>query len=119
MRHQPAIGQDGRHFLPQRLRLPLAAALTDDPRRRIDLGLLAGIAYRNGGGKITESQALDLASANVYKLLGLKDGGVKAEEKEGHLDEFVVFEGSPLEIGARVRAVGTGMGEVLVYEYDE
>ncbi|KAI1305116.1 amidohydrolase [Xylaria venustula] len=75
-----------------------------------DLGLLAGIVHKNGGGKIDEGQALDLAGANVYKLLGLK---------ESEADEFVVFEGNPLEIGARVRAVGDGLGEVKVFEYEE
>ncbi|KAF2967552.1 hypothetical protein GQX73_g6067 [Xylaria multiplex] len=77
-----------------------------------DLGLLAGIAYKNGGAKIDESQALDLVGANVYKLLGLEDS-----EAGQDVDEFVVFEGSPLEVGARVRAVGDGLGEVKVFEY--
>ncbi|KAI1173351.1 amidohydrolase [Nemania sp. FL0916] len=78
-----------------------------------DLGLLAGIAHKNGGGKISESQALDLVGANVHKLLGLK-----ASEVDDELDEFVVFEGSPLEVGARVRAVGTGLGDVKVFDYE-
>ncbi|KAI1181615.1 amidohydrolase [Nemania serpens] len=76
-----------------------------------DLGLLAGIAYKNGGGKISEGQALDLVGANVYKLLGLN------ERKISNLqNEFVVFEGSPLEVGSRVRVVGNGMGEVQVFD---
>ncbi|KAI1817051.1 amidohydrolase [Poronia punctata] len=74
-----------------------------------DLGLLAGIAYKNGGGRIDESQALDLVSSNVYKLLGLPDG-----DEDG---DFVVFEGSPLEIGGRVRVVADGLGDVKVYDY--
>jgi imidazolonepropionase-like amidohydrolase len=78
-----------------------------------DIGLLAGIAYKNGGGKIDESQALDLVGANVYKLLGLKDSD---ESKD--VDEFIVFEGSPLEVGSRVRAVGNGLGRVNVFEYE-
>ncbi|KAI1280232.1 amidohydrolase [Xylaria sp. FL0933] len=79
-----------------------------------DLGLLAGIVYKNGGGKIDEGQALDLAGANVYKLLGLE-----GSETYEHVNEFVVFEGSPLEIGSRVRAVGDGLGETRVFEYEE
>ncbi|KAI3325640.1 amidohydrolase [Xylariaceae sp. AK1471] len=78
-----------------------------------DMGLLAGIAYKNGGGKIDKSQALDLVGSNVYKLLGLKE----SDESEG-VDEFVVFEGSPLEVGSRVRAVGDGLGKVEVFEYE-
>ncbi|KAK3321904.1 hypothetical protein B0H66DRAFT_531267 [Apodospora peruviana] len=67
-----------------------------------DLGLLAGIAYRNGGGRLTEKGALDLISGNVYKMLGLEK---QPKADEGH---FVVFEGSPLDIGSRVKAVGGG-----------
>jgi imidazolonepropionase-like amidohydrolase len=78
-----------------------------------DMGLLAGIAYKNGGGKINESQALDLVGSNVYKLLGLKEDG---ESKD--VDEFVVFEGSPLEIGSHVRVVADGLGAVKVFEYE-
>lgn len=76
-----------------------------------DLGLLAGIASKNSGGEIDETQALDLVGANVYQLLGL-------EEDKDDVDEFVVFEGSPLEVGSHVRAVGTGLGEVKVFEYE-
>ncbi|KAI1826632.1 amidohydrolase [Xylaria intraflava] len=77
-----------------------------------DLGLLAGIAYKNGDGRINESQALDLVGANVYKMLGLEGG-----DTSNQFDEFVVFEGNPLEVGSRVRAVGNGLGEVEVFEY--
>ncbi|KAI0409290.1 amidohydrolase [Xylaria palmicola] len=77
-----------------------------------DLGLLAGIVYKNGGGKINESQALDLVGANVHKLLGLE------QSETEDVNEFVVFEGSPLEVGSRVRAVGAGFGEVKVFEYE-
>ncbi|KAI1146754.1 amidohydrolase [Nemania diffusa] len=78
-----------------------------------DLGLLAGIAYKNGGGKLDEGEALDLVGANVYKLLGLEGTRVGKD-----VDEFVVFEGSPLEVGSRVRAVGAGLGEVQVFDYE-
>ncbi|KAI0886627.1 amidohydrolase [Annulohypoxylon maeteangense] len=75
-----------------------------------DVGLLAGIAYKNGQGKLSEKDALDLVSDNVYEILGLNGGGNEDER------EFVVFEGSPLEIGARVRAVGSGVDkEVMVF----
>lgn len=75
-----------------------------------DVGLLAGIAYKNGEGKLSEKDALDLVSDNVYKMLGLEESESNDER------EFVVFEGSPLEIGARVRAVGGGVRkEVTVF----
>ncbi|KAI1459680.1 amidohydrolase [Annulohypoxylon moriforme] len=75
-----------------------------------DVGLLAGIAYKNSQGKLSEKEALDLVSDNVYEILGLEGSG-KEDERE-----FVVFEGSPLEIGARVRAVGGGVNEeVMVF----
>lgn len=63
-----------------------------------DLGLHAGIAHRNGGGKISEKQALDFITGNLYEILGVS-------EPEGG---FVVFEGSPLEIEGRVRGVSAG-----------
>lgn len=75
-----------------------------------DLALLAGVAHRNGGGLLSEGGALDLISTNVYKILGIKEA--PAESK----NHFVVFEGSPLEIGSRVRAVGGGLGRVSVFE---
>ncbi|KAI2634617.1 amidohydrolase [Xylaria nigripes] len=77
-----------------------------------DMGLLAGIAYKNSNGKIDESQALNLVGANVYKMLGLE-----SSEISGEFEEFVVFEGNPLEIGSRVRAVGNGLGKVEIFEY--
>lgn len=78
-----------------------------------DMGLLAGIAAKNSGGVIGEKEALELVGGNIYKMLGLsKESTATAAEK----DEFVVFEGSPLEIGARVRAVAGGLGSVDVYE---
>ncbi|OTB06398.1 hypothetical protein M426DRAFT_318806 [Hypoxylon sp. CI-4A] len=73
-----------------------------------DVGLLAGIAHKNSQGKLSEKDALDLVSDNVYELLGLE--GIEDES------EFVVFEGSPLEIGSRVQAVGSGLrDEVMVF----
>ncbi|KAK7754335.1 hypothetical protein SLS62_003628 [Diatrype stigma] len=88
-----------------------------------DLGLLAGIAHRNGGGAISEGEALDLVGRNVLDILGLLGGGPDGSgddeaQKIRPVDEFVVFDGSPLEIGARVRAVasGGGAGEVALFE---
>lgn len=74
-----------------------------------DLALLAGRAYKNGEGRLNEKDALALISANVYKILGIE----LPKAKDGH---FVVSEGSPLEIGSRVKAVGGGLGKVSVFE---
>ena len=74
-----------------------------------DLALLAGRAYRNGEGRLSEKDALALVSANVYRILGIE----VPKAKDGH---FVVSEGSPLEIGSRVKAVGGGLGRVSVFE---
>ncbi|KAK8133508.1 hypothetical protein PG984_005520 [Apiospora sp. TS-2023a] len=71
-----------------------------------DMGLLAGIAYCNGEGRLTEREALELVGGNVYKMLGLDD---KTEQSKVAEEEFLVFEGSPLEIGGRFgRLVGGG-----------
>ncbi|KAK1989972.1 amidohydrolase [Colletotrichum falcatum] len=70
-----------------------------------DLSLLAGVAYRNGEGRLTEREALDLAGGNIHRMLGL-------EAASGE-DHFVIYEGSPLEIGSRVKAVGDGTGRLL------
>ncbi|KAK7564283.1 amidohydrolase [Phyllosticta citricarpa] len=77
-----------------------------------DLGLMAGIAYANGEGKLSEQDALDLISTNVYKILGLD----KASEKvQNPRNDFVVYEGSPLEIRSRLVAVGSGQGVLSVF----
>lgn len=76
--------------------------------RVYELGLLAGIAYANGGGRIGEREALGLVGRNLYDMLGL--------EEKGEAEHFVVFEGSPFETGSRVRAVGGGQGVVSVFE---
>lgn len=75
-----------------------------------DLALLAGRAHVNSGGLLSEKSALDLISTNVYKMLGIEKSHAVAD---GH---FAVFEGSPLEIGSRVRAVGGGLGHVSIFE---
>lgn len=75
-----------------------------------DLYLFAGIAHANSGGKIGEKEALGLVTSNVYDILGL-------ERAEGEAKgEWVVFEGSPLEIRSRVVAVADGRGKVDVWE---
>lgn len=82
-----------------------AIGLKEDWQVR-DLGLFAGIAYHNGEGRVTEAEALDLVSTNVYKILG---GQVKEDS------HFIVHEGSPLDIGSRVKAVASGNGKVSVF----
>jgi hypothetical protein len=72
-----------------------------------DLGLFAGIGYVNSQGSIGEKEALALVSSNVDKILGL-------DTKENG-DNFVVYEGSPLEIGGRVKAVAGGLGRVSIW----
>ncbi|TPX18508.1 uncharacterized protein E0L32_011621 [Thyridium curvatum] len=74
-----------------------------------DMGLLAGIAWRNGEGRLTEEEALGLVAGNIYKMLGLERS---EEDESGH---FVISEGSPLDIASRVKAVGGGLGYVSVY----
>ncbi|CAK7210217.1 hypothetical protein SCUCBS95973_000704 [Sporothrix curviconia] len=74
-----------------------------------DLGLLAGIAYANGGGRLSERAALALVSTNIDKLLGL-DKGAATDPKH-----FVVHEGNPLAINSRVKAVGNGQGRLTVF----
>ncbi|KAK8176348.1 amidohydrolase [Phyllosticta citribraziliensis] len=78
-----------------------------------DLGLMAGVAYANGEGKLSEQDALALVSANVYKILGLDQAAAGAGGPRG---DFVVYEGSPLETRSRVVAVGSGQGVVSVFE---
>lgn len=80
-----------------------------------DLRLLAGIAYANGGGRLSEQEALALVGENLWEMLGRveEDAGGTGEAKRSH---FLVFEGSPLEIGGRIKAVAGGLGKVSVFE---
>ena len=73
-----------------------------------DMAVLAGVAYTNGEGRIGKKDALDLVSTNVYKILGLA-----TPEASG---DFIVYEGSPLEVGAQVKAVGSGSSTVTLIE---
>ena len=72
-----------------------------------DLALLAGIAYANSEGRLTEKQALGLVGSNIYEMLDLEKG----DQESG---EWVVWEGSPLEITGRVRGVG-GNGKTSMW----
>ena len=65
-----------------------------------DLSLLAGIAYANSEGRLTFEEAVNLVSTNFYNILG-----VDASERSSNGD-WVIWEGSPLEIGGRVKAIG-------------
>lgn len=65
-----------------------------------DLALLAGIAYANSEGRLSFDEALDLVGANFYKMLRVR----KSESMNS--GDWVIWEGSPLEIGGRVKAGG-------------
>jgi hypothetical protein len=75
-----------------------------------DLGLLAGIAYANSEGRLSLEQSFDLVGKNIYKALGI------SEPKVNGKDEYVVWEGNPLEIGSRVRAVSASNGEMNMWQ---
>lgn len=79
---------------------------TDDWQVR-DLNLMAGIAYANGGGRLSESDAIALISTNVEAMVGL--------EKKDALRHFAVFEGSPLQVGSSLRALGDGQESVSIW----
>ncbi|PNP39988.1 hypothetical protein TGAMA5MH_08254 [Trichoderma gamsii] len=74
-----------------------------------DLGLEAGKAYHNGNGRLGEKAALDLVSGNAHKILGAK---LPEDQAKGH---FIISEGSPLDIGSRIKAVGSGRDRVAVF----
>ncbi|KAM5353892.1 hypothetical protein ACJ41O_000542 [Fusarium nematophilum] len=74
-----------------------------------DLGFAAGTAFKNGGGRLGEKEALDLVSTNIYLILG---ADAETAEDNGH---FMVSEGSPLEVGSRIKAIGSGKGEISVF----
>ena len=75
-----------------------------------DLGLLAGIAYANSEGRLTLDQGFDLVGKNFYKALGIKEPKVKGN------DEWVVWEGNPLAIGGRARAIGSADGRMNIWQ---
>ncbi|KAI0598436.1 hypothetical protein F4775DRAFT_555539 [Biscogniauxia sp. FL1348] len=85
-----------------------------------DMGLLAGITYTNAGGALSEEKALDLVGDGVFGALGYKleeDGDGEGEGGDKNVSRFVVFEGSPLQVGSRVRAVADGTGDMSLFEY--
>ncbi|OAA53882.1 carbohydrate esterase family 9 protein [Cordyceps fumosorosea ARSEF 2679] len=86
----------------------VAVGLAEEWRVR-DVAFEAGAAWRNGGGKISRREALDIVSTNAYRVLGLEE----PEEHRGA--HWVVSEGDPLDIGARIKAVGAGRGTVSIY----
>ncbi|KAF1930434.1 uncharacterized protein M421DRAFT_418755 [Didymella exigua CBS 183.55] len=73
-----------------------------------DLGLLAGIALANSEGRLSFDEALDLVGANFFNILGLE-----VSKSDPH--DWVVWEGSPLEIGGRVKAIG-GVGSTTIWK---
>ncbi len=86
----------------------VGVGLSEEWRVR-DMAFEAGTAWRNSNGKISQKEALNIVSTNVYKILGV-------EEPEKHSGaHFVVSEGDPLDIGARIKAVGTGRGKVSIF----
>lgn len=74
-----------------------------------DLGFAAGTAFKNGDGRLSEKQALDLVSNNIYQILGAE---AESLDDGGH---FMVSEGSPLEIGSRIKAIGSGGSKISVF----
>ncbi|KAI6482954.1 hypothetical protein MCOR14_005243 [Pyricularia oryzae] len=87
--------------------VPVGIGLEEDWLVR-DLGLLAGIAGRNSGGNIGRKEALGFIGAGIERMLGVK----RLENQGG----FVVWEGDPLEVGARVKGVSDGSGSVTIFE---
>lgn len=88
----------------------LAGISVEETWETRDLGLLAGIAHANSDGKLTLEEGLDLVGKNIYKALGIE------ELKTVGGEEWVVWEGNPLEIGGRVRAVGQLGGGMNVWQ---
>ncbi|MCJ1399005.1 hypothetical protein MMC11_002207 [Xylographa trunciseda] len=87
--------------------VPVAVGVGSENSDARNLRLMAGIAYRNSGGRLTESQAMDLVGRNIYSMLGLDESVVT--------NDFVIFEGSPLEIGSEIRAMGHGGNSISVW----
>ncbi|WPG98307.1 Hypothetical protein R9X50_00109500 [Acrodontium crateriforme] len=86
----------------------VALGTTEDSDTR-NLGLMAGIVHANSNGLINKTEALDMVSTNIYKMLGLKS------KTADSTTEFIIYDGNPLEIGSRVRAVADGRGQVSLW----
>ncbi|KAF9690562.1 hypothetical protein EKO04_011420 [Ascochyta lentis] len=74
-----------------------------------DLGLLAGIAYTNSEGRLSFDDALGLVGENFYEMLGV------SKSKTSSHNDWVMWEGNPLAIGGRVKAVG-GSGSTRLWK---
>lgn len=73
-----------------------------------DLALLAGTAYHDSEGRLSEREALGLVSANIHDLLGL-------EHLKHQQQHFLVFEGSPFDIGSRIKAISEGNEKLHIF----
>lgn len=71
-----------------------------------NLRLLAAWAYKNGEGRLDEHEAFDLVGANIYRMLGINI--------PKHREDWLIWEGDPLEIGAQLRGQG-GQGKSAVW----
>jgi Amidohydrolase family len=69
------------------------------------LHTMAGWAWRNGEGRLTEKQALALVGSNIYQILDIKESS--------SLSEWLIWDGNPLEIGARLRGIGSNGNTVI------
>jgi imidazolonepropionase-like amidohydrolase len=88
----------------------LTAISVEETWETRDLGLLAGIAFANSEGRLDFKGALDLVGGNIYKALG-----IAAVTKENNGQDWVIWEGSPLEIGGRIRGMG-GNGKATLWK---
>lgn len=76
-----------------------------------DLGLLAGIAWKSSEGRLSIDQALDMVGRGLESRLGIE----RSSSTTGEMDEWVIWEGNPLEIGARIRGMsGLGVTDIWV-----
>lgn len=94
----------------------LAAISVEEAWETRDLGLLAGMAYANSEGRLTFNDALDLVGRNIYIMLGIEEELEVGRRRQE--EEWVVWEGSPLEIGARVKGVSGSGGKTTIWRSD-
>ena len=80
------------------------AVSTDEMWSTRNLRWFAGWARRNrrGGIKMSEQEAVALVGQNVWDMLGLKRDAIEWQK------EWTVWEGDVLEVGSRIRGVGSG-----------
>jgi imidazolonepropionase-like amidohydrolase len=72
-----------------------------------DLSWMAGWAWRNSEGRLTEKESFALVGSNIYEMLGLDIALSRSD--------WVLWDCHPLDIGRRIRAVGSG-GRVSVWK---